>query len=128
MKSGPLASSRLSASKMLAVPITKEHFKSDNDRPTGVTFIAAFFIITAIPSFIGTVYFIIDSLDVVLSNGFGEGLLVNFWAQLLGIVATLFYGVLSSATGYGLWFKKDGLALLPSSCRYFFSLRFRWER
>ncbi len=79
---------------------------SDSDRPTGVTLIAAFFVISAIPSFIGTAYFIIDSLDVVFSDGLGEGLLVSFWALLLGIVATLFYGVLAGATGYGLWVQK----------------------
>jgi uncharacterized membrane protein (DUF2068 family) len=79
---------------------------SDSDRPTGVTLIAALFVITAIPSFIGTAYFIIDSLDVVFADGLGEGLLVSFWALLLGIVATLFYGVIAFATGYGLWFQK----------------------
>jgi uncharacterized Tic20 family protein len=79
---------------------------SDNSRPTGVTLIAIFYILTAIPSLVGTVMFIIEFIGPVLSDGLGEGLLVNIWAYLLGIVATLFYGILAFATGYGLWQSK----------------------
>jgi uncharacterized Tic20 family protein len=76
---------------------------SENSRPTGVTLIAIFFILTAIPSIVGTVIFIIEFLGPVVSDDLGGGLLVNIWAYLLGIVATLFYGVMAFATGYGLW-------------------------
>lgn len=79
---------------------------SDNSRPTGVTLIAIFYILTAIPSLVGTVMFIIEFIGPVLSDGLGEGLLVNIWAYLLGIVATLFYGILAFAAGYGLWQSK----------------------
>lgn len=80
---------------------------SENSRPTGVTLIAIFFILTAIPSIVGTVIFIIEFLGPVVSDDLGGGLLVNIWAYLLGIVATLFYGVLAFATGYGLWLGKS---------------------
>jgi uncharacterized Tic20 family protein len=80
---------------------------SDNNRPTGVTLIAIFYILTAIPSIVGTVIFIIEFLGPVISDDLGGGLLVNIWAYLLGIVATLFYGVMAAATGYGLWSSKS---------------------
>ena len=80
---------------------------SDNDRPTGVTLIAILFVISAIPSLFGTVQFIIEGLVPLLESGFGDGLLVTSWAYLLGIVATLFYGVIALAAGYGLWLSKS---------------------
>ncbi|HET6445364.1 MAG TPA: hypothetical protein VFI27_12375 [candidate division Zixibacteria bacterium] len=78
----------------------------ENSRPTGVSVIAVFFVLTAIPSLAGTVHFIVNGLAPVLSDGIGEGLFVNVWAFLLGIVATLFYGVLALGTAYGLWSAK----------------------
>jgi len=79
---------------------------SDSDRPAGVTVLAILFIISAIPSLFGTVQFIINGLAPLLDSGLGDGLLVGSWAYLLGIVATLFYGVVALAAGYGLWQSK----------------------
>lgn len=80
---------------------------SDDNRSTGVSLIAIFFFITAVPSLVGTVLFIIDGLVPALSDGLGEGLLVNTYALALGVVATLFYGVIAVAAGYGIWTLKS---------------------
>ncbi|MFN2187609.1 MAG: hypothetical protein ACK2T3_02480 [Candidatus Promineifilaceae bacterium] len=76
---------------------------SDNNRPTGVTVIAVLFIISAIPSLVGTVLFILEAFK----EGFTTGPVVSIYTLLLGIVATLFYGVLALAAGWGLFSLKD---------------------
>ena len=76
---------------------------ADNERPTGVTIIAVFFLITAIPSLAGTIYTIVSGLAPAVSDGLFSGLLVNLWAYALAIVATLFYGAIALVAAWGLW-------------------------
>ena len=75
----------------------------ENSRPTGVSVIAVFFVLTAIPSLAGTVHFIINGLAPVLSDGIGEGLFVGCLGAFPGYCGYVFYGVLALATAYGLW-------------------------
>ena len=76
---------------------------SDNNRPTGVTILAILFALSAIPSLVGTILFILEAFK----DGFGTGPIVGIYTLLLGIVATLFYGVVSLGAAWGMWNLKD---------------------